>query len=280
MERHDPLSSASPEPAAASAPVPAPAKRTRKPRKPAAAAPSVATAPPAPVVAGLANVKDETLAFVYKGLANEAAPANLRDELAAFLAENPTKSWTAAMGPVVSRILARRLQSGRSAVMPNRPRITFTAAELAAAAAPPPAPTWIAPAIADAPEPAKPVSFKVGVKTSGDTDWVCNALRFATEHEANEYGKDLDFRWMVRKELKTLPSGDAVTVEWKAGRLVFLPDPEPAPSVIEVDFTPRATAPELSNPQPSATDSRIPLWRSRLLQFSHAGNLMVALFTI
>ena len=184
----------------------------------------------------------------------------------------------------VSRILARRLQSGRSAVMPNRPRITFTAAELAAAAAPPPAPAWIAPAIADAPEPAKPVSFKVGVKTSGDKDWVCNALRFATEHEANEYGKDLDFRWMVRKELKTLPSDDAVTVEWKAGRLVFLPapepapapvvvpTPEPAPSVIEVDFTPRATAPELSNPQPSATVSRVPLWRRRLLQFSHARN--------
>lgn len=38
-------------------------------------------------------------------------------------------------------------------------------------------------------------SFKIGVKTPGDTDWVYNGLRFPTREAAEEYGANLAFRW-------------------------------------------------------------------------------------
>src|SRR5260370_20367475 len=40
----------------------------------------------------------------------------------------------------------------------------------------------------------EPKSCKAGVKTSGDTDWVYNSLRFKTEEEAETYVSDLSAR--------------------------------------------------------------------------------------
>lgn len=52
-------------------------------------------------------------------------------------------------------------------------------------------------------------SFKVGVKTNGDREWVSNGLRFATEQEAKDYGHDLFLRWTAVNEWTVLPSEDA-----------------------------------------------------------------------
>ncbi len=45
-----------------------------------------------------------------------------------------------------------------------------------------------------------PKSWKAGVKTSGDTDWVYNSLRFKTKEEAKTYVSDLSARWTAVRE--------------------------------------------------------------------------------
>lgn len=57
---------------------------------------------------------------------------------------------------------------------------------------------------------AGPKSWKVGVKTSGDKDWCCNSMRYATEAEAKEKGEDLFMRWTAVNEWCVLPSDDPV----------------------------------------------------------------------
>jgi hypothetical protein len=52
-------------------------------------------------------------------------------------------------------------------------------------------------------------SYKVGVKTPGDRDWVYNALRFPTVDTAEEYGKDLAWRWTAVQSYEVHPSEDA-----------------------------------------------------------------------
>lgn len=53
-------------------------------------------------------------------------------------------------------------------------------------------------------------SFKVGVKTAGDTDWVFNALRFSTQEKAEKYGNDLASRWTAVRDWQVIPSNDPV----------------------------------------------------------------------
>lgn len=55
------------------------------------------------------------------------------------------------------------------------------------------------------------MSFKAMVKTPGDRDWVCNALRFATFAEAEAYGVDLERRWTLVIARETQESTDPVT---------------------------------------------------------------------
>jgi hypothetical protein len=55
------------------------------------------------------------------------------------------------------------------------------------------------------------VSYKAMVKTPGDKDWVCNALRFATYEEAEAYGIDLARRWTLVIARETQESDDPVT---------------------------------------------------------------------
>lgn len=57
------------------------------------------------------------------------------------------------------------------------------------------------------------MSYKVGVMTAGDNDWVFNALRFATEKAAREYGSRLASRWTAVQRWDVFASDDPVDVE-------------------------------------------------------------------
>ena len=54
------------------------------------------------------------------------------------------------------------------------------------------------------------MSFKVMVRPTGEKNFACNGLRFATEEQAKEYGKDLFMRWFAVEEWKVETSGDEV----------------------------------------------------------------------
>jgi hypothetical protein len=54
------------------------------------------------------------------------------------------------------------------------------------------------------------MSFKAGVKTKGDPDWVFNELRFGTYEEAEAYVKDLFHRWTAVQEYTVVESTDPV----------------------------------------------------------------------
>jgi hypothetical protein len=57
-----------------------------------------------------------------------------------------------------------------------------------------------------------PNSWKVGVKTKSDPDWIYNALRFATKEAAEKYGADLAMRWIAVTEWEAHESLDAPNV--------------------------------------------------------------------
>ena len=66
------------------------------------------------------------------------------------------------------------------------------------------------------------MSWRVGIKTAGDIDWVSNQLRFKSIDEAKRYSVDLDWRWTVKKEMKILQSDDPVNAAWRDGRVIHL----------------------------------------------------------
>lgn len=45
------------------------------------------------------------------------------------------------------------------------------------------------------------MSYKVGVKTKDDADWVFNALRFQRRRDAEEYASDLFRRWTAVRQV-------------------------------------------------------------------------------
>lgn len=55
------------------------------------------------------------------------------------------------------------------------------------------------------------MSYKVEVIADDSGVWVSNALRFATEREANAYGHDLAYRWTAVREFRVVPTDDPVT---------------------------------------------------------------------
>ena len=65
--------------------------------------------------------------------------------------------------------------------------------------------------------PVAPRSWKVGVKTAGDSDWVYNALRFPTKEQADAYGRELWSRWTAVTEWESHPSDDEPTQPLAAG---------------------------------------------------------------
>ena len=50
------------------------------------------------------------------------------------------------------------------------------------------------------------MSFKVEVIADSGGQWCANALRFATEEAAQEYGADLAWRWTAVREWRVVPS--------------------------------------------------------------------------
>jgi hypothetical protein len=66
------------------------------------------------------------------------------------------------------------------------------------------------------------VSFKAEVIADGTGNWCGNALRFATQAEAEAYVSDLMWRWTAVRNTRVIVVNDPVTAEWKDGRLVNL----------------------------------------------------------
>lgn len=62
------------------------------------------------------------------------------------------------------------------------------------------------------------MSFKSEVIADDSGTWAGNALRFATQEEADAYGRDLMGRWFAVREVRTVPSDDPVTDQWVNGR--------------------------------------------------------------
>ena len=53
-----------------------------------------------------------------------------------------------------------------------------------------------------------PRSYKVGVKTAGDSDFNSNGLRFANAPDAESYAIDLACRWTAVRDWTVLPSDE------------------------------------------------------------------------
>jgi hypothetical protein len=64
------------------------------------------------------------------------------------------------------------------------------------------------------------MSFKVAVKTIGDSTIGYNSLRFSTSNEAVEYANDLFSRWMLMIGFDIETSEDAVNYQWVDNQLV------------------------------------------------------------
>ena len=53
-------------------------------------------------------------------------------------------------------------------------------------------------------------SYKAEILTVNDPKWYANALRFATESEADQYGLDLILRWTASRDYRVAESEDPV----------------------------------------------------------------------
>lgn len=70
------------------------------------------------------------------------------------------------------------------------------------------------------------MSFKVGVKTAGDKDWVYNGLRFGTKEETEAYGRDLFHRWLLITEWEAHESSDHVNYVFVNGGARWIDEQE------------------------------------------------------
>jgi len=61
------------------------------------------------------------------------------------------------------------------------------------------------------------MSYKVGVKTQGDSTWVWNQMRFETKEEAETYAKKLMSRWMAVQGWIIQESTDPVNAQCPDG---------------------------------------------------------------
>jgi hypothetical protein len=52
-------------------------------------------------------------------------------------------------------------------------------------------------------------SFKVGVKTARDRDWVFNSVRFASREDAQAFGEGLAWRWLAVDQWEVQESEEA-----------------------------------------------------------------------
>jgi hypothetical protein len=63
-------------------------------------------------------------------------------------------------------------------------------------------------------------SFAPEVIADSSLKWAGNAVRFATETEAQMYALDLACRWTAVRETRVVPSHEPVTYAWEDGKLV------------------------------------------------------------
>jgi hypothetical protein len=54
-------------------------------------------------------------------------------------------------------------------------------------------------------------SYKAEVIADNSGKWCGNGLRFATHKEAEDYARDLSYRWTLVREWRVVESEDAVT---------------------------------------------------------------------
>lgn len=64
------------------------------------------------------------------------------------------------------------------------------------------------------------MSFASEVIADDSGTWAGNALRFASESEADAYVKDLASRWTLVRETRVVPSDDPVNYRIEHGKLV------------------------------------------------------------
>lgn len=67
------------------------------------------------------------------------------------------------------------------------------------------------------------MSWKPEVQVSGEGDkWLGNALRFATQQEAEDNARNLMGRWMLVTATRATQSDDPVNYKWVDNQLVSL----------------------------------------------------------
>lgn len=94
------------------------------------------------------------------------------------------------------------------------------------------------------PAPTEPPSWKVGAKNTRDTRWAYNALRFATQTDAQAYANDLGSRWMGADQIEVHPADEAPTHRWDPTTgAVRLPDEPTGPPATSAYVPPDAQVP-------------------------------------
>ena len=66
------------------------------------------------------------------------------------------------------------------------------------------------------------MSYKIEVIADDSGQWVSNALRFATEQEAQDYMDDLAGRWTLVQQTRVTETDDPATYEFKDGKVIQL----------------------------------------------------------
>jgi len=66
------------------------------------------------------------------------------------------------------------------------------------------------------------MSWKVEVIADNSGTWAGNGLRFPSEDEANDYGRDLAGRWMSVRQWRSVQCDEPVTHTRVAGNTVVL----------------------------------------------------------
>lgn len=68
------------------------------------------------------------------------------------------------------------------------------------------------------------MSFKVGIKTNGDTGWVYNSLRFETKEEAENYQFNLITSWLAVECSEVHECSDLANYTFEGGKLKRIGD--------------------------------------------------------
>jgi hypothetical protein len=66
------------------------------------------------------------------------------------------------------------------------------------------------------------MTFRIGVRTKLDPDFVFNQLVFADEHEADGYRVDLFSRWTALVDARVFETEAAANVRWINGKLLLI----------------------------------------------------------